>query len=48
MPTEDDVAAVRRFFAAVEARDLATVGECFREDAVWYLPGTGPLAGAHR
>jgi uncharacterized protein len=48
MPTEDDVAAVRRFFAAVEARDLAAVRECFREDAVWHLPGTSPIAGTHR
>lgn len=48
MPTQDDVAAVRRFFAAVEARDLAAVGECFREDAVWYLPGTSPIAGTYR
>jgi uncharacterized protein len=42
------VAVVRRLYAAVVARDLAAVGECFDEDAVWHLPGTNALSGAHR
>jgi uncharacterized protein len=48
MPTAEDVAVVRRLYAAVAARDLAAVGECFHEDAVWYLPGTNALSGTHR
>ena len=34
MPTLEDVAVVRRLYAAVAAGDLAAVGECFDEDAV--------------
>jgi ketosteroid isomerase-like protein len=48
MPTEADVAVVRRFYSALAAGDLAAAGECFREDAVWHLPGTSRIAGAHR
>ena len=48
MPTEDDVAVVRRLYAAVAAGDLAAVGACFRADAVWHLPGTSVIVGTHR
>ena len=48
MPTAEDVAAVRRLYAAVAAGDLASVGKCFDEDAVWHLPGTNTLSGTHR
>ena len=48
MPTAEDVAVVRRLYAAVAAGDLAEVGECFDEDAVWHLPGTNALSGTHR
>ncbi len=48
MPTEDDVAAVRRLYAAVAAGDLATVEACFHPDAVWHLPGRSVLPGTHR
>ena len=48
MPTAEDVAVVRRLYAAVAAGDLAAIGECFHEDAVWHLPGTNPLSGTHR
>jgi ketosteroid isomerase-like protein len=48
MPTEADVAVVRRFYAALAAGDLDAVGECFREDAAWHLPGTSRIAGIHR
>jgi len=43
MPTEADVAVVRRLFAALAAGDLAAAGECFREDATWHLPGTSRI-----
>jgi ketosteroid isomerase-like protein len=48
MPTAEDVAVVRRLYAAVAAGDLAAVAECFHEDAIWLLPGTNTLSGAHR
>jgi ketosteroid isomerase-like protein len=48
MPTEADVAVVRRFYAALAAGDLAAAGKCFREDAVWHLPGTSRITGTHR
>jgi ketosteroid isomerase-like protein len=48
MPTAEDVAVVRRLYAAVAAGDLTAVGECFHEDAVWHLPGTSALSGTHR
>ena len=48
MPTEGDIATVRRLFVAVATRDLAAVEACFHQDAVWHLPGTSALAGAHR
>jgi ketosteroid isomerase-like protein len=48
MPTEADVAVVRRFFGALAAGDLAAAGDCFRADAIWYVPGTSRIAGTHR
>ena len=48
MPTEADVAVVRRFYAGLAAGDVATVEACFREDSVWHLPGTSRIAGTHR
>ena len=48
MPTEADVAVVRRFFGALAAGDFAAAGDCFREDAVWHVPGTSRIAGTHR
>ena len=48
MPTQEDVAAVRRLYAATAARDLAAIEACFHPAAVWHLPGTGALAGTHR
>jgi uncharacterized protein len=48
MPTAEDVATVRRLYAAVAAGDLAAIAACFHKDAVWHLPGTNPLSGTHR
>jgi ketosteroid isomerase-like protein len=45
--TTADVETVRRFYAAVAARDLATAESCFAPDAVWHLPGKGAIAGDH-
>src|SRR3712207_7056663 len=48
MPTTEDVAVVRRLYAAVAAGDLAAIGKCFHDDAVWHLPGTNALSATHR
>lgn len=48
MPTAEDVAVVRRLYAAVAAGDLAGIAACFHDEAVWHLPGRSPLAGTHR
>ena len=48
MPTEADVAVVRRLYAAVAAGDPAAIEACFHPDAVWRLPGSSALAGVHR
>ena len=48
MPTADDVAVVRRLYAAVAAGDLDAIAACFHEEAIWHLPGRGALAGTHR
>jgi uncharacterized protein (TIGR02246 family) len=39
---------VRRMYEAVNRGDAAAAAECFAPDAVWVLPGRGPLAGTHR
>ncbi len=48
MPTAEDVAVVRRLYAAVSAGDLSAIAECFHEEAVWHLPGVNALSGTHR
>jgi ketosteroid isomerase-like protein len=48
MPTAEDVATVRRLYAAVAAGDLSAIAECFHEEAVWHLPGVNSLSGTHR
>jgi ketosteroid isomerase-like protein len=45
--TDDDVATVRRFYAAFVDRDYATIEACFTPDAVWHLPGRNAIAGDH-
>src|ERR1700750_2971768 len=35
-------------YAAVTRGDAAAAAACFAPDAVWVLPGRGPLAGTHR
>jgi uncharacterized protein len=45
--SEDDVATVRRFYAAFATRDYPTMEACLTADAVWHLPGRGALAGDH-
>jgi len=47
MPTEADVAVVRRFYAALAAGDLATAEKCFHETAAWHVPGNSRISGSH-
>lgn len=46
MGSESDVEVIRRGYAAFSAGDMATLNELFTEDAVWHVPGAGPLSGA--
>ena len=39
---------VRRMYDAIGRGDVAAAAACFAPDAVWVLPGRGPMAGAHR
>jgi hypothetical protein len=46
MSEQGDV--VKRLYAAFSRGDAAEAAACFAPDAVWVLPGRGPLAGTHR
>ena len=46
MGKTDDVEVIRRGYAAFSAGDMATLTELFGDDAVWHVPGSGPLSGA--
>jgi uncharacterized protein len=35
-------------YAAINDGDVATAAACFAPDAVWVLPGRGPMSGTHR
>src|SRR5438067_2071828 len=48
MPTEADIAVVRRLYAAVAVGDLAAIEACVHPAAVWHLSGRSALAGTHR
>jgi ketosteroid isomerase-like protein len=48
MPTDADVATVRRLYDALAQQDMTTVATCFHPDAVWRIPGSSVLAGVHR
>ncbi|WP_345151979.1 nuclear transport factor 2 family protein [Arthrobacter ginkgonis] len=45
MGAAENAEVVRRGYEAFNAGDLATLGELFAEDAVWYAAGNGPLSG---
>jgi ketosteroid isomerase-like protein len=48
MSSSADEQVVRRLYQAIADRDLAAAQQCFADDAVWRLPGTGAIAGEHR
>ena len=45
MGSADDAQVIRRGYAAFSAGDMATLTELFTEDAVWHVPGDGPISG---
>jgi uncharacterized protein len=45
--TSADTETVRRFYAALAARDWGAAAPCFAADATWHLPGNSPIAGGH-
>lgn len=45
MGATENAELVRRGYEAFNAGDLATLGELFAEDAVWYPAGSGVLSG---
>jgi ketosteroid isomerase-like protein len=45
MGTEENAELVRRGYEAFSAGDMATLGEMFGDDAVWYVAGNSTLSG---
>jgi ketosteroid isomerase-like protein len=45
MGAAENAELVRRGYEAFNAGDLASLGELFAEDAVWYAAGSGVLSG---
>jgi uncharacterized protein len=43
----NDAAVVRRAYAALSLRDMDTLEGCFTWDAVWVIPGSSAVSGAH-
>ena len=48
MSASENEALVRRMIAALQARDVAALGEVLTDDVVYHFPGRGPLAGTYR
>jgi uncharacterized protein len=48
MGTQENGDLVRRGYAAFSAGDMATLTDVFSEDAVWTVPGSGPMSGEKR
>lgn len=47
-PSNDPVAVVDRYFAAVAANDFATMGELIDPDVTWHQPGANRFSGVHQ
>jgi ketosteroid isomerase-like protein len=48
MAEHPNVALLRKGYEAFAKGDMATLTELFSEDAVWHVPGNGPMSGVHR
>jgi uncharacterized protein (TIGR02246 family) len=44
----ENVELIRRGYNAFSAGDIEGCAALFAEDAVWHVPGTGPLAGSKK
>jgi uncharacterized protein len=47
IPEHPNAEAIRRSFDAFASGDMAAMRALVAEDAVWHIPGRGPLAGDH-
>ena len=45
MGSQENAELVQRGYAAFSAGDMATLNELFTDDAVWHVPGSGPMSG---
>jgi hypothetical protein len=45
---DDKERIIRRLLDALEARDVAAIGELMADDVVYHFPGRGPVAGTYR
>lgn len=48
MPAADNEALVRHIFDAFARKQGFSLRECFADDAVWHVPGSGVMSGTHR
>ena len=48
MPAAENEALVRRIFAAFARKEGFSLRDCFAEDAVWHVPGSGVMSGTYR
>ena len=48
MAEHPNAGLIRRGYEAFGKGDMATLTELFAEDAVWHMPGSGPVSGVHR
>ena len=47
MSAPENEALVRRLIAALQARDVAALGDLLTDDVVYHFPGRGPMAGTY-
>ena len=48
MSAEANVALVRRIMEAFADKDGLSLRNCFADDAVWHVPGSGVMSGTYR
>lgn len=48
MAAAENEALVRRIFGAFARKEGFSLRDCFAEDAVWHVPGSGVMSGTYR
>lgn len=48
MPAAANEALVRRIFEAFARKEGFSLRDCFADDAVWHVPGSGVMSGTYR